>query len=117
VTDSDRGGSADLRIRGAAAVVIEPLDVIDRCALSGVVTRAALALGGLDTVLFAAGLLPDQSQVEGDTALLRQTLEVSALSASVVLNEAAAYFEQHGHGQIVAIGSVAGDRGRAANYA
>ncbi|WP_295454192.1 SDR family oxidoreductase [uncultured Thiodictyon sp.] len=109
--------AADLRIRGAAEVAIEQLDVIDRPALNGIVARAAQALGSLDTVLFAAGLLPDQTQVETDPALLRLTLEVNAISAMVVLNAAAAYFERQGHGQLVAIGSVAGDRGRAANDA
>jgi short-subunit dehydrogenase len=44
-------------------------------------------------------------------------MEVNAVSAMVVLNETAAFFEQQGHGQIVAIGSVAGDRGRATNAA
>jgi decaprenylphospho-beta-D-erythro-pentofuranosid-2-ulose 2-reductase len=107
----------DLRVRGASQVTIEALDVTDAAAIATVVGRAVQSLGTLDVVLFAAGLLPDQTQVNSDPNLLRQTLEVNALSAMIVLNEAAAFFEQQGHGQIVAIGSVAGDRGRATNYA
>lgn len=49
--------------------------------------------------------------MNADADLLRQTLEINALSPMVILNEAANLFEQQGHGQIVAIGSVAGDRG------
>jgi decaprenylphospho-beta-D-erythro-pentofuranosid-2-ulose 2-reductase len=109
--------AADLRVRGAARVEFERLDVTEAAALAGVVARAAAALGGLDTVIVAAGLLPDQTRVNADADLLRETLEVNAVSPMVVLNAAAAFFEQQGHGQLVAIGSVAGDRGRAVNYA
>ena len=107
----------DLQVRGASQVVIEALDVIDNAALDGLVTRVAQTLGDLNTFIFAAGLLPDQHRVDEDANLLRETMEVNALSAMVVLNQAAAFFERQGHGQIIAIGSVAGDRGRAANYA
>ncbi len=96
---------------------MEQLDVTDTASLVGLINRAATSLGGLDAVIFAAGQLPDQAQVNADFDLLRRTLEVNAISAMLVLNEAAAYFEHQGHGQLVAIGSVAGDRGRATNYA
>ncbi len=107
----------DLRLRGAIQTTMEQLDVTDTASLVGLINRAATSLGGLDAVIFAAGQLPDQAQVNADFDLLRRTLEVNAISAMLVLNEAAAYFEHQGHGQLVAIGSVAGDRGRATNYA
>jgi decaprenylphospho-beta-D-erythro-pentofuranosid-2-ulose 2-reductase len=109
--------AADLRVRGAGQIEIESLDITDARALAGLVARAAEGLGGLDAVIVAAGLLPDQAKVNADAKRLRETFEVNALGAMVILNEAAANFEQQGHGQIVAIGSVAGDRGRATNYA
>jgi decaprenylphospho-beta-D-erythro-pentofuranosid-2-ulose 2-reductase len=109
--------AADLRVREVQQVEIESLDITDARALDGLVTRAIAALGGLDAVIVAAGLLPDQAKVNADAKRLRETFEVNALGAMVILNEAAAFFEHQGHGQIVAIGSVAGDRGRATNYA
>ena len=109
--------AADLRVRGAGQIEIESLDITDARALAGLVARAAEGLGGLDAVIVAAGLLPDQAEVNADANRLRDTFEVNALGAMVILNEAAAFFEQQGYGQIVAIGSVAGDRGRATNYA
>lgn len=109
--------AADLHVRGAGQVATERVDVTDSAALDGIAIRAAQALGGLDIVLFAAGLLPDQARVNSDTNLLRETMEINAISAMALLNETAAFFEQQGHGQIVAIGSVAGDRGRATNAA
>ena len=107
----------DLRVRGAIQTATEQLDVADTASLVGLINRAATSLGGLDAVIFAAGLLPDQTQVNADSDLLHKTMVVNALSAMVVLNEAAIYFEHQGQGQLVAIGSVAGDRGRATNYA
>lgn len=109
--------AADLRVRGAVRVETARLDVTDVSALTGLVSDVSEELGGLDTVIVAAGLLPDQARVNNDSDLLRGTMEVNAVSAMVVLNEAAALFEQQSHGQIVAIGSVAGDRGRATNAA
>lgn len=109
--------ASDLLVRGATHVAIERMNVVEVSVLGGIVDRAVQALGGLDTIVLAVGLLPDQKRANEDADLLRETLEVNTISAMVVLNEAAAYFEQQGHGQLVAIGSVAGDRGRATNYA
>ncbi|NCA87774.1 MAG: SDR family oxidoreductase [Gammaproteobacteria bacterium] len=109
--------AADLRVRGASRVVVEQMDLTIAAAVGGCVSRAQTALDGLDSVLIAAGLLPEQGQVNSDAVLLRECLEINANVPMLVLEEAAAFFEQQGHGQIVAIGSVAGDRGRATNYA
>lgn len=107
----------DLQVRGAPLVVTEQLDLAICVVLDNLIARAAKSLGGLDRVIFAAGILPDQTQVNSDSNRLRETLEVNALGAMLVFNQAAAYFEHQGHGHLVAIGSVAGDRGRATNYA
>ncbi len=109
--------AADLRVRGASRVVIEPLDLSHTAAVDGVVSRAQEALDGLDTLLIAAGLLPEQGRASAEPELLRESLEINATVPMLVLEEAARLFEQQGRGQIVAIGSVAGDRGRATNYA
>ncbi len=108
---------SDLKVRGVSRVLTERLDVTDTQNVAGIVRRASESLGGLDSVIVVAGLLPEQEEVNRDSQRLRETVEVNATSAMVILNEAAAFFEQQGYGQIVAIGSVAGDRGRATNYA
>ena len=109
--------AADLRVRGASLVVVEQMDMTSTGAVGGVVSRAQQALDGLDTLMIAAGLLPEQGRVSAEAELLRETLEINVAVPMMVLEEAALLFEQQGHGQIVAIGSVAGDRGRATNYA
>ena len=65
----------------------ERLDVTDTSAITRLLTRAAESLGGPDTLVFVAGQLPDQAEVNRDPSRLRETMEVNAISAMVVLNE------------------------------
>lgn len=109
--------ASDLKVRGAAQVETKKLDITDSNDLEGLVSRTAQSLGGLDALVIAAGQLPDQAEVNFDSQRLRETMQINAIGAMIILNEAAAFFEQQGQGQIVAIGSVAGDRGRATNSA
>lgn len=107
----------DFLMRGAIKVEIGQLDLTDAHTVNSVLVRASELLSGLDCCILAAGTLHDQMSVNNDSDKLREALEVNAISAMVILNAAGAFFEQQGHGQVVAIGSVAGDRGRASNYA
>ncbi len=77
--------------------------------------RIVSDLGGLDTVIFAAGVNfppgPANYNFDGD----RQMLEVNTIGAFAWLNPIAAMFQAAKRGQIVGISSVAGDRGRVGN--
>lgn len=74
------------------------------------------ALGSVDGVLLAQGVLPDQKACEADPERLLQSLELNALSVVSILTPIANCFEQQGRGVIAVISSVAGDRGRQSNY-
>lgn len=69
-------------------------------------------LGGLDIIIYVAGVQPqvasDEYSFEKDKAMI----EVNLLGAIAWLNEAAQRFERAKQGQIVGISSIAGDRGR-----
>lgn len=69
-------------------------------------------LGGLDLIVYAAGVMPEVGPEEFDFEKDRAMVEVNLLGAIAWLNQAALRFAQTGHGTIVGIGSVAGDRGR-----
>jgi short-subunit dehydrogenase len=69
-------------------------------------------LGGLDLVVYAAGVMPRIEQHEYVFDKDRQVVEVNLLGAIAWLNEAADRFQRAGAGTIVGISSVAGDRGR-----
>jgi short-subunit dehydrogenase len=70
-------------------------------------------LGGLDLVVYAAGVMPAVARDEFDTSKDRAMVETNLTGAMAWLNEAAQRFQGVRAGTIVGIGSVAGDRGRA----
>ena len=77
--------------------------------------RIVSDLGGLDTVIFAAGVNypPDAAKDNFDSD--RQMLEVNLIGAFAWLDPIAEMFQSAKGGQIVGISSVAGDRGRVGN--
>lgn len=69
-----------------------------------------------DAVLVAYGDGGHQKKGQSDFAELRKIIETNFLSAAGILEIIAADFEARGYGTIMAISSVAGDRGRKNNY-
>jgi decaprenylphospho-beta-D-erythro-pentofuranosid-2-ulose 2-reductase len=106
----------DLRTRGAQKAEIARFEASASATHVNLVESAASALGGLDTAILAYGSLPDQASVEDVPERVVAELETNFTSMASLLTILATRFEQQGHGTIVAISSVAGDRGRAVNY-
>lgn len=71
------------------------------------------ALGGLDLLIYAAGVMPAVGETEYDFEKDKAMIDTNLLGAIAWCNQAAIRFGNVGHGTIVGIGSVAGDRGRA----
>ncbi len=69
-------------------------------------------LGGLDLIVYAAGIQLPVMLDEYNFAKDRAMIDVNLLGAIAWLDETAVRFERDGKGQIVGISSVAGDRGR-----
>jgi len=69
-------------------------------------------LGGLDLLVYAAGVMPRITDDEYTFDKDRAMIEVNVLGAIAWINEAAQRFQADGRGTIVGIASVAGDRGR-----
>lgn len=68
-------------------------------------------------IVFAVGLLGDQDSDAGDAEATRRIVDTNYLAPCLFLEMAAARMAQSGtKASIVAISSVAGDRGRAKNY-
>ena len=105
----------DLRVRSpASTVAVVEADFLDAAAIGRL--AAETAARPIDIVLIAHGMLPEQSLCENDLLLCRDTLEVNAVSPALFAEAFAGHFAQAGRGTIAIIGSVAGDRGRKANY-
>jgi len=91
---------------------IYPHDVTDYEAIPALFQQITADLGGLDLIVYNAGVQTAVSLDEYNFQKDRAMLEINLLGAVAWLNQAAARFERAGSGQIVGIGSVAGDRGR-----
>lgn len=105
----------DATTRGARAESLA-LDLDDVSRHEALVEQAAAALGGLDGVVLAHGVLGDQAECERSYAAAAKVLTTNFLSAASLLTVVANRFEARRAGTIVVISSVAGDRGRQSNY-
>jgi len=72
-------------------------------------------LGGLDLIVYVAGIQPAVEINEYSTEKDIATVKTNLLGAIGWLNEAALRFERAGSGHIVGISSIAGERGRVAS--
>ncbi len=77
--------------------------------------RIVADLGGLDLVVYAAGVNYPPGMTSYNFKNDQEMLEVNLIGAFAWLNPVAAMFQSAGYGQIVGISSVAGDRGRVGN--
>lgn len=117
----DRAGmhsAAERLLRaGAGRVETVAFDATDTSGHDGALTEAArLAGGDIDVVVVAFGLLGDQERDEagGEGAVrVATTNYVGAVSAGLA---AARHLTKQGHGALVALSSVAGERVRRANF-
>ncbi|MFZ5851930.1 MAG: decaprenylphospho-beta-D-erythro-pentofuranosid-2-ulose 2-reductase [Actinomycetota bacterium] len=113
---SPRLDAAAERLRGlGAAVETLPFDATDRDG-HGRVIDAARSGGDIDLAVVAFGQLGEPAQAERDPAAavaLAEVNYVAAVSVGVLLAEA---MTRQGHGVIVALSSVAGERPRRSNF-
>ena len=89
-----------------------PHDVTDNDAIPDLFDQIVQELGGLDLIIYVAGIQPTVALDEYDTQKDKAMIEINLMGAIAWLNLAAVRFERAGEGQIVGISSIAGDRGR-----
>ena len=107
--------AADLAVRSpASTIAVVETDFLDATAIGRLAVETSKA--PIDIVMIAHGMLPEQRQCEHDLALCRDTLEVNAVSPALFAEAFAGQLAKAGRGTLAIIGSVAGDRGRKANY-
>jgi len=106
----------DVAARGASKAESFAVDLNDYAQHEALVDRAEAALGGLDGVLVAHGILGDQAESEKRFEAAQQVIVTNFNSAVSLLTVVANRFEAKKAGTLVAISSVAGDRGRQSNY-
>jgi short-subunit dehydrogenase len=87
-------------------------DVKDYASIPQLFQDLTQELGGLDLIIYSSGVMPKIGADEYDFAKDREIIEVNLLGAIAWLDQAAIRFGNTGTGTILAIGSVAGERGR-----
>jgi len=107
---------ADLKVRGGEKVFSEAMDLTDITQHEALIERASVAMKGLDTVFLAFGELADQKAAEADFNKAMAILQSNVLSQMSLMSRVANRLERQKAGQLIAISSVAGDRGRQSNY-
>jgi NAD(P)-dependent dehydrogenase (short-subunit alcohol dehydrogenase family) len=100
---------------GAGRVFVRSHDVLDRAAVPALFEELVKELGGLDWLVYAAGVMPRVGPNEFDAGVDAEILAVNTLGAIAWCNQAAEHFQAQRAGVIVGLGSIAGDRGRKGN--
>jgi short-subunit dehydrogenase len=110
--------AADLRARGAAQVETAAIDIE---AAAGDAPRLldewAAKIGPIDDVIVVYGYLGSQPAASSNPAELKKILGVNFTSAALWCEAAANMLRKNKRGSVIAVSSVAGDRGRQSNYA
>ncbi len=108
------------RLRGECppgAVLTRVHDVRDTEEVPALFEELVRELGGLELLIYAAGIMPRVGPQEYDTQKDLEILAVNAGGCIAWCNPAAEYFLSLRSGTIVGVSSIAGDRGRRGNPA
>lgn len=105
---------ADLLVRGAPAVEVLAMDLAEAGGAEQVLKGLSQALGGIDVLVLAYGMLGDQDRSLDDLSYARLVLDTDFTSAALWTLAAAKAVPSTG--TIAVISSVAGDRGRQSNF-
>jgi decaprenylphospho-beta-D-erythro-pentofuranosid-2-ulose 2-reductase len=108
-------GIAALRARGLAVDAIA-FDADEPDTHGAVVDAAFGVLGCVDLAIVAFGVLGDQERAVRDPAAAVALARTNFVGAVSVLTALAGRMRAQGHGSIVVLSSVAGERARRANY-
>ncbi len=110
--------AADARVRGAGSVVAIVQDLDEVSTFPRLVDESFGALGRVDLVLMAHGVLATSDACEASLDATASLLRTDFTAPAVLAQEVALRLAStQGSGTLAVIGSVAGDRGRQSNYA
>jgi decaprenylphospho-beta-D-erythro-pentofuranosid-2-ulose 2-reductase len=108
--------AAELRGRGVAHVDAVPFEAADTTGHGALVAGLAERHGDLDLVVLAFGVLGSQQEFDADPAAGARAAIVNYAGAVSVGLAVAERFRVQGHGRLVVLSSVAGERVRKANF-
>jgi len=104
--------AASINGSGAGHAITATHDVTRTDEVPALLERLVQQLGGLDLLVYAAGIMHLPAEGEYDVARDRAEIEVNLVGAMAWTAPAAALFEAKRAGTIVGLSSIAGERGR-----
>lgn len=107
---------AELRALGATTVEVVAFDAADTASHEGFAAEVFGRFGDLDLVVVAFGVLGDQTEAEADGSIATEIARINYLGAVSATVPIATRLREQGHGTIVALSSVAGERARRSNF-
>ncbi len=108
--------ASDIHIRYQVDTWARSFDALDFDEHDAFVANVEAEAGPIDVALLAFGDMGDQEQSEADFERARRVIDVNYTGAASLCEAIARRMAERGHGSIVGISSVAGDRGRKSNY-
>lgn len=106
----------ELETAGAERVDVVPFDALDFASHGDFVRNVFAQHGDIDLVLLAFGVLGDQTLAEAEANEALRIVESNFTGAVSVLVPVANALRTQGHGTIVVLSSVAGERARRSNF-
>ncbi len=104
---------ADMALRHNIEVSLHEFDALDIATHDSFVKNLPVMP---DIAVCAVGLMGDQSENQHDWQAAANVMRSNYEGPASILGRLANHFEDRGHGTLVGISSVAGERGRATNY-
>ncbi|MEQ9639294.1 MAG: SDR family oxidoreductase [Alphaproteobacteria bacterium] len=106
--------AADIDARGGSAEVLA-FDALDSDRHADFAADVARRIGPLN-VFLCFGAMPSQAEIDADVAQGLLTVDTNYRGAISILHRLAPHLEAQAAGEVIVLGSVAGDRGRPSNY-
>ena len=114
--DAMEGPASELRRLGAEVVEVVPFEAEDTASHGRFCDEVFGRFGDFDVVLVAFGVLGDQSRAEEEPEEAVRILTTNFVGAASVGLHVSHHLRRQGHGTLVVLSSVAGERARRANF-
>jgi len=114
--ESFAGAAKELHALGAETVESVVFDALAPETHEAFVADVFERFGDIDLVLVTFGVLGDQERAESDASEARRIVETNFTGAVSVLVPMSDALRRQGHGRIVVLSSVAGERARRSNF-
>ncbi len=115
-TEALERSAKELEAAGATTVDAVAFDALDFASHDGFVRDLAASHPDFDLVIVAFGVLGDQDLAETDGAEARRIVDSNFTGAVSVLVPLVGALKEQGHGTVVVLSSVAGERARKSNF-